>query len=397
MADNEKRPACKYGASCYRLNEAHLKQFSHPPKGNVSPAANGSPAAKRSPRETVSPNEDCDAKKVRRSSPEKQSKSPEPSASANDELDVKIESDDVRGSDTTAKPPNDIDFISNKFDKELPFSQQNEYRELIASPALFIKTKFLVEMPDDFYQLWNFCKANAGDSQRPECVFEKFDLELIGPFDVLAGKFDKARRFEPAEYLRHWRFFYDPPEFQSIMKRKGCGVHFGYWRDDRDSECLIAKNDCARNCEFEFVADNAFGAVIHFLEKELKASPFNRSAAVAMKKALETFAESNRISLSAFSAKLKSRNLRSVCKTFHRAGLIVPFDRKTDVGYRQLQIGDDNLKKIFREFRDADGDQRLIDAAMEKLHPLVTAANIGTELKKPNRLLFSLFRSFLCL
>lgn len=391
MADIEKKPACKYGANCYRLNEGHLMQFSHPPKGNeapanVYPAANVSPAAKRSPNESVSPPKNSDAKKIKRLSPEKQSTSPEPSVSANDELDVKIESDDVRRNDTTAKPPNDIDFISNKFDEELPFSQKNEYRELIASPAMFIKTKFLAQMPDDFYQLWNFCTANGGDNQRPECVFEKFDLELIGPFDVLSGKFDKARRFEPAEYLRHWRFFYDPPEFQSIMKKKSSGVHFGYWRDDRDSECLIAKNDCAKNCEFDFVADNAFSAVIHFLDKELKTSPFNRSAAVAMKKELETFAETNRISLSTFSPKLKSRNLRSVCKTFHRAGLIVPFDRKTDVGYRQLQISDDNLKKIFREFREANGDQTLIDAAMEKLHPLVTAANIGTEFSFLNQI-----------
>lgn len=66
-----------------------------------------------------------------------------------------------------------------------------------------------------------------------------------------------------------------------------------------------------------------------------------------------------------------------MCKTFHRAGLVVPFDRRTDVGYRQLQESDANLKKILAKLTQAHGDQSEIDAAMDKLQPLITAANIG--------------------
>lgn len=67
----------------------------------------------------------------------------------------------------------------------------------------------------------------------------------------------------------------------------------------------------------------------------------------------------------------------TVCKTFHKAGLVVPYDRKTDVGYRQLIESDANLKKILNKFSEAKGDQERIDAAMEELQPLIRAANIG--------------------
>lgn len=82
------------------------------------------------------------------------------------------------------------------------------------SPEKFIRSKFLVDMPSDFYLLWEFCETNVKKDEKPECIFDKFGLNLIGPFDVLAGKFNDADLFEPGDYLRHWRFYYDPPEFQ---------------------------------------------------------------------------------------------------------------------------------------------------------------------------------------
>lgn len=66
-----------------------------------------------------------------------------------------------------------------------------------------------------------------------------------------------------------------------------------------------------------------------------------------MKKSIEDFAHRKNISLTTFSAKLKARNLKTVCKTFHKAGLAVPYNRKTDVGYRQL--GESDGKKELRK------------------------------------------------
>lgn len=40
------------------------------------------------------------------------------------------------------------------------------------------------------------------------------------------------------------------------------GIHYGYWRDEPNGDCLIARNDAAKNCEFTFIAENLFGAIL---------------------------------------------------------------------------------------------------------------------------------------
>jgi hypothetical protein len=39
-------------------------------------------------------------------------------------------------------------------------------------------------------------------------------LLLVGPFDVLSGNLKKAKNRKLSIYLVHWRYYYDPPEFQ---------------------------------------------------------------------------------------------------------------------------------------------------------------------------------------
>jgi hypothetical protein len=39
-------------------------------------------------------------------------------------------------------------------------------------------------------------------------------LLLVGPFDILSGSLKKAIQRKLSLYLIHWRYYYDPPEFQ---------------------------------------------------------------------------------------------------------------------------------------------------------------------------------------
>jgi hypothetical protein len=39
-------------------------------------------------------------------------------------------------------------------------------------------------------------------------------LLLVGPFDVLSGNLKRANTRKLSLYLIHWRYYYDPPEFQ---------------------------------------------------------------------------------------------------------------------------------------------------------------------------------------
>ena len=73
----------------------------------------------------------------------------------------------------------------------------------VFNPKDFIKAKFLVEMPEDFYELWKVCtKIN---SKQPELAFKSVGLNLVGPYDVLAGKFYNITVNDEDDYLTHYR------------------------------------------------------------------------------------------------------------------------------------------------------------------------------------------------
>lgn len=249
---------CKYGEKCYQKNSEHLTKYSHiksddPAEKHLS--SDGSPTTRTSKRlaETLNikvPEVDSeDSKKIRISD-----SSPK-SSSTNSK---------TQGDGPNISPAmKDLDFISDIFDREIRYSQRAEYKTLLESPKDFIRYKFLVQMPDDFFNFWEFCKSICKENVKPETIFEKFGLLLVGPFDVLAGKFDEAPMYEPGDFLRHWRFYYDTPEFQTILVKKSSGVHYGYWRDDSTTnDCFLARADNNKGCEVNLIGKNIFSAVL---------------------------------------------------------------------------------------------------------------------------------------
>lgn len=55
----------------------------------------------------------------------------------------------------------------------------------------------------------------------------------------------------------------------------------------------------------------------------------------------------------------------------HKGGLVVPYNKETDVGYRPLLETENNIKKILQKIDIAP------EAVLENLQPLISAANIG--------------------
>lgn len=125
-------------------------------------------------------------------------------------------------------------------------------------------------------------------------------------------------------------------------------------------------------------------------------------------KLLRAFAHQHKIPLDAFAERNRQRNLTVVCKTFHRAGLVVPVEPKNKVGYRPLLEKDgkwvafgaiqftkkktpnsiapfidcaDDLKKILHRIDKPEegGSEAVLALVMEKLQPLITAANIAVD------------------
>ncbi|XP_014103467.2 histone PARylation factor 1-like [Bactrocera oleae] len=380
---------CKYWEKCYQKNSAHLEKYNHPLKDCTTVSTSDS-----------SPVKEKEAQK-RRTTSEDYKREPKTDYSIsklNTDVGATISKNISIGErkeiDTDELRAEALGNIAGKnymeiFAKRIKFSVQAEYDELLRSNE-FIRHKFLVEMPPDFYDFWKFANSLKKDITGEEILeyFEKqFHLQLVGPFEFLAGRFHKAKLREPGDYLRHWRFFYDPPEFQTIFVRRDTGVHYGYWRDlPKDSDCLlIARNDSLKNCKFEFIAGNVFDAFLHYLDKDFTSTPFTATLVSSIRKSLQIFINVNEIKLKKLETLRKQRNAQVVSKTFHEAGIVVPYEGDTKVGYRPLIVSDGELKKILEVFvtagpSDGDGNNEEIKAAViEKLQPVATAANIAMD------------------
>ncbi|XP_059500862.1 histone PARylation factor 1 isoform X4 [Stegostoma tigrinum] len=177
-----------------------------------------------------------------------------------------------------------------------------------------VRDLYKLQMPEDFYHFWEFCEKQ--DPENPcEALKSSLGLRLVGPYDILAGKHKATKRSEP-NYLLHWRYFYDPPEFQTVINGDSeTQHHLGYFRDSPDElPVFVGANEAKNGCSVVQMGNNLFSAVKYV-----------------------------------------------ATRTFHGAGLVVPID-KTGVGYRELPETDGSLKKICKAIVEAPTDEARIKA-----------------------------------
>jgi len=144
-------------------------------------------------------------------------------------------------------------------------AEEENGNELPPSPSDIkssIKQKFLVDMPEDFYSFWNFCETIS--KNKPAEALKDVGLFLAGPFDVLSGKIAHSKERRTLQrFLRHWRYYYDPPEFQTVLVSKDKNLyHIGYFRDDpKEMPCFLASNSAAKDGILTPMGPNIFAAV----------------------------------------------------------------------------------------------------------------------------------------
>ncbi len=95
--------------------------------------------------------------------------------------------------------------------------------------------------PEDLAQSFDVLKR-LKPLEPLKCLTDTLDIHLVGPFEVLAGRFDKTPPRD--EMLLHWRFRTDPPELFTIAVRGEDEMHWGYWlknpSNGTNPDCLIA-------------------------------------------------------------------------------------------------------------------------------------------------------------
>ncbi|XP_072319691.1 histone PARylation factor 1 [Eucyclogobius newberryi] len=222
-----------------------------------------------------------------------------------------------------------------------------------------IKELYSLNIPEDLYHFWDFCKELSPDNPRG-ALTDTLGLQLVGPFDLLAGAHKKLKT-KPNLHL-HWRYFYDPPEFQTIICGDGNQLHFGYYRDTPDLlPSFVGENDAKKGCTITQMGDNVFAAVFLYLQRKKKEKGSRKPDLESLEAKLQDTAEVLELSLEQKTKDMKQRDKKVVTKTFHGAGIVVPVD-KNDVGYRELPETDAGLKKICKAIAEAKTDEERIKA-----------------------------------
>ncbi|KOB74535.1 UPF0609 protein, partial [Operophtera brumata] len=375
---NDPRTICKYGSKCYQKNPQHHITYKHPPrnlknnqekrtKHRYSPYSRDEKQNKKGNNDTKQ-----ETSKVLNNVPEEES-------TANVTVEQSFENKDSERESKTAvnleqeeevseteKDPSPSKNLELKVEKCSITIQDNiTFYDPTTSHSI-LKELFLVEMPADFFKLYECLNNNNAF----ENTLSSVNLEAIGPFDLLLGKLPILDDKEL--YLSHWRFFYDPPEFQAVLKKKGKSeYHIGYFRDvPSENPVFLASNDSAKDCHITPMAENIFGAVYLYLQNEKKTSPFTAMVCQKLMDKLKTYAEQNNYSLEEFN--VKKRLSQVVTKTFHGAGIVVPYNKKTQLGYRP------NIKKLFAKFQAAKTESEK-DSVLSEIQPIITYASIALD------------------
>lgn len=336
---------CKYGGGCYQKNPAHKAKFRHPEdEGKTSDNVDGAivTEAKTKPVEADVNKEN---KENERKSPNKKRVlSEEDGSEVDGEENKKIRlhamssSEDSQDEDNsneeaeTGKADNKTQEDDEVYDDLIDKSPEDKKED--------IKLKYLITMPEDFFVFYDFCKSlNTSD---PLQALSVAGLKLCGPFDTLGNNIPESAPRSERLFLTHGRYYYDPPEMTTVVceTEYKTGFHIGYLRDaPREAPVFLVGGTETEGAKLTVLGDNIFAAVYHHLSAKMESvDPFQRSkiSAVAEKIKLwvnRSMMEGNNhsLNLDKKSASMKNRDRSKVATTFHGAGIVVPYNKQTEV------------------------------------------------------------------
>ncbi|RWS00198.1 UPF0609 protein C4orf27-like protein, partial [Dinothrombium tinctorium] len=295
----------------------------------------------------------------------------------------KLEKDEVINKPPDGKKKDDTkcnDVILQSQSEQFLHSRKELNEEQCEKLNQLFEKVFLVRMPNDFFHLWNFCLLIKRSNPR-DALLNCLNLTLIGPYDILINDitsdlFEHLSDEVREQLLCHWRYFYDPPEFQTVIKGDDeTGFHIGYFRDDpKDLNPVVASNEASKSCDIHLIGDNLFVAIQSIIKQKLKKADKEMQVGLhALQRRLTEFCKSHDISL--HNERLKERSKKIVARTFHGAGIVVPFENK--VGYRELPMNNASLKKLLKRVIDCNLDRERSRpySELQELFPLINFAN----------------------
>jgi Uncharacterised conserved protein (DUF2228) len=260
----------------------------------------------------------------------------------------------------------------------------------LAKRRVQLRDLYGFDFPDDLFRFWEF--ANRLRPLEPLLALDEVcHIHLAGPFEVLAGRFD--RRSPRYSLLLHWRYYNDPPEFFTVLLGDVDGLHWGYYLDDPATPTACVASYYT-NDAFELMTDGdtLFEALRLDLEQrhrdcleyrdaesEHAAECDETLAALAnLRRALQRYETGDRAEVGeeyveTYQAE-RRRAKRIVARTQEGMGVVAP--RET---YRPLSLKD---KKLWKTLWSEDDPLALVNEARQALrdgYP-TTALKLGKDL-----------------
>ncbi|GIY34498.1 histone PARylation factor 1 [Caerostris darwini] len=323
------QPMCKYGLSCYQKNPEHRKKFRHPEAKLEQKQANISDVG-------VSP-------KVTNIKP------PAKKRRVSEDTDLN-------------KDPVCLKEVSNGHKEKLEPKFSESVQDILKS------------MPKDFFDFWDFC-SSVNDA-KPEDAFAELGLHLVGVYDLLSKKLPKDKK---VVLHCHYRYYYDPPELQTVVKSDDKDLyHIGYFRDDPEQfPSVLVSNSATIGPKLTLKGDNIFAAMnLEITERLKKLKPKLQKEFSAIQKNLQKFAKQKNYSLEKSTPNTTARNKKVVSKTFNEFGIVVPV--KNDIGYRPLPDSNAVIKSNLTKIVSAEDEDTRLNRE-EKLDELLTNVQFAND------------------
>jgi hypothetical protein len=254
-----------------------------------------------------------------------------------------------------------------------------------------LRSLYGFDFPEDFFLFWEMASRH-----RPldplEGMADAAGIHLVGPFEVLAGRFDgRTPRFH--QYL-HWRYYGDPPEFFTVLAGNDDGLHWGYYLDDPAAGGGCIASYYAADA-FEMIPDGEtlfetvrlsleerYGSCAEFrILDRAHADEYEaiRGAIDTLRPTLMQYGTGDRPEtgydyVNRYLAPVTLRERRVVASTRENMGIVVPPEK-----YRRLSLKD---RKLWARLGKDDNPRDLVDEAMQALREGFpgTALKLGKDL-----------------
>ena len=253
--------------------------------------------------------------------------------------------------------------------------------------AAQLKETFLTPFRDDLFEL--YAVARREQPAAPLAAFASAGVTLLAPFKLLAGEVAP----HDTSCLDD-RGVHDPPEFQPLVLVTE-GAHgaaaLGYWRDDPTDApaALVVRraNPPKAGPGVTILAldeTHLVHALAELVRKAGTSAPLRAQACARVADALSRVAAADGLPPSSHASGVKAgsaaaaRKKASIGPTSNRMGIIVPYDRQSEVGYRTLSHTGKELRTLLDRLDKASaGSAR--SSAQAELDELVHWANIAND------------------